>query len=175
MLLYAMKPTTAPGNITIRTIATHFWDARQPEVDNLLARIGALSASNTKWKELHNDLTKQLLNSQQENGRLKAEVKLRAEKDMTHFYKHREAETISAAIAATVSEIEPHYAELEREHMGDPGNGTGIYADSMPSEQLRRAAQDVMKVLGFLLYSPKDGDTYRVIFNLSKALKEVKS
>ncbi|PTR17464.1 hypothetical protein C8R31_101628 [Nitrosospira sp. Nsp2] len=48
------------------------WQARQPEIENLCARLGALGVSNTKWKQLHADITKQFLEAQKEIAKLKA-------------------------------------------------------------------------------------------------------
>lgn len=50
------------------------WQARQPEIDNLCARLGALGVSNTKWKQLHADITKQFLDAQKEIANLKTEL-----------------------------------------------------------------------------------------------------
>lgn len=55
-------------------IALDAWQARQPEIDNLCARLGALGVSNTKWKQLHADITKQFLEAQKEIAKLKAEL-----------------------------------------------------------------------------------------------------
>jgi hypothetical protein len=42
VLLYATNAMTAPGSITIRAIAAHFWKVRQPEIDVLKAEVERL-------------------------------------------------------------------------------------------------------------------------------------